>query len=104
MYNTIDSTPLGDVPWQSFTLNYNRDLPDGEVPAPWMEMNYNVWYRDPHTLIYNIKSNLNFKGEFAYAPYHKYSQDVQHCYEDMMSGYWAWKQAVNGAWFIAQLC
>ena len=46
MYNTIDSTPLGDVPWQSFTLNYNGNLPDGKVPPSWMEVNYDVWYRD----------------------------------------------------------
>ena len=46
MYNTIDSTPLGDVPWQSFTLNYNGNLPDGKVPPSWMEVNYGVWYRD----------------------------------------------------------
>jgi hypothetical protein len=23
MYNTIDSTPLGDIPWQSFNLQYD---------------------------------------------------------------------------------
>lgn len=27
MYDTIDSTPLGDIPWQSFTLNFNGTPP-----------------------------------------------------------------------------
>ena len=80
MYSTIDSTPLGDVPWQSFTLNYNGDLPDGEVPAPWMETDYNAWYREPYTLIHNIISNPNFKGGFNYAPYQEYDDDGQ-CHE-----------------------
>ena len=79
---------LGDVPWQNSTLNYSGNLPDGEVP-PWMEVTYNVWYRDPHTLIHNIISNPNFKDEFDYAPFHEYSQDGQHHYQDMMSGDWA---------------
>ena len=73
---------------------YNGSLPDGEVP-PWMEANYNVWYRDPHTLIYNIISNPDFRDKFNYAPFHEYSQDGQHRYQDMMLGDWAWKQAVR---------
>ena len=93
MYNTINSTPLGDVLWQSFTLKYNGDLPDGKVPAPWVETDYDAWYWDPHTLIYNIISNPDFKGEFDYALYQEYSDDDQHCFQDMMSGDWVWKQA-----------
>ena len=58
----------GNVPWQSFTLKYNRDLPDDEVPALWMKTDFDAWYRDPHTLIHNI-SNPDFKDEFNYAPY-----------------------------------
>ena len=36
LYNTIDSTLLGDVRWENFNLQYNRNLPEGVVP-PWME-------------------------------------------------------------------
>ena len=100
MYNTINSTPLGDMPWQSFMLKYNGDLPDGEVPAPWMETGYNAWYQDPCTLIHNIISNPNFKGGFNYAPYQEYDDDGQHHFQDMMSSDWAWKQAVSAALFF----
>ena len=95
VYSTIDSTPLDDMPWQSFTLKYNGDLPDGKVPAPWMETDYDAWYQDPHTLIHNIISNPDFKGEFDYAPYQEYSDDGQHRFQDMMLGDWVWKQAVS---------
>ena len=36
LYDTIDATPLGDVPWQSFSLHYNGKQPEGEVPS-WMQ-------------------------------------------------------------------
>ena len=99
MYNTIDTTLLGDILWQSFTLKYNGDLPDGEVPAPWMEADFNAWYRDPHTFVHNIISNPDFKDEFDYTPYQEYSNDSQHHFQDMMFGDWAWKQAVSATWF-----
>ncbi|KAG1837631.1 hypothetical protein DFJ58DRAFT_628057, partial [Suillus subalutaceus] len=46
MYNVIDSTHLGDVPWQSFTSEYNGTLPEDDVP-PWMTSEYDVWFQDP---------------------------------------------------------
>ncbi|KAJ8587763.1 hypothetical protein M405DRAFT_904199 [Rhizopogon salebrosus TDB-379] len=80
MYDAIDSTPLGDVPWQSFSSQYNGTLPEGDVPPEWMTSEYDVWFRDPRLLIHNIISNPDFKDEFDYAP-------------DFMSGDWCWKQA-----------
>ena len=59
------------------------------------ETDYDAWYQDPHTLFHNIISNPNFKGKFDYAPYQEYSDDGQHCFQDMMSGDWVWKQAVS---------
>lgn len=90
-YKTIDSTPLGNVPWQNFMLNYNSDIPDGVVPTLWMEMDYDVWYRDPCLLIHNLISNPDFKDEFDYMPYHEYDTNGEHQFWDIMSGNWAWK-------------
>ena len=28
MYSAIDSTPLGDVPWESFSLEYGSEVPE----------------------------------------------------------------------------
>lgn len=103
MYKTIDSTPLGSVPWQNFTLNYNSDIPDGVVPAPWMETDYDVWDRDPCLLVHNLISNPNFKDEFDYVPYHEYDANGEHQFQDMMSGNWAWKQVVGGTYYVSYL-
>ncbi|KIK80719.1 hypothetical protein PAXRUDRAFT_157911, partial [Paxillus rubicundulus Ve08.2h10] len=32
LYNTIDATPVGDIPWNKFTLWYNGERPVGRVP------------------------------------------------------------------------
>ena len=55
MHNTIDSAPLGNIPWQSFTLNYDGPPPkilgpDGNAP-PWMTADYNIWFHDPSLLV-----------------------------------------------------
>lgn len=96
MYDAIDSTPLGDVPWQSFSSRYNGTLPEDDVPPEWMTSEYDVWFRDPRLLIHNIISNPDFKDEFDYAPVQEYS-DGAHRFQDFMSGDWCWKQAVSYA-------
>ncbi|KAG1844764.1 hypothetical protein C8R48DRAFT_750825 [Suillus tomentosus] len=95
MYDTIDSTPLGDVPWQSFSSQYNGILPDDPDDIPsWMKSEYDVWFRDPRLLVNNIISNPDFKDEFDYAPLQEYSvSDGAHQFQDFMSGDWCWKQA-----------
>ena len=93
LYATIDATVVGDTPWQSATLNYNGQRPEGPVPS-WMESEHQIWYRDPRTLIHNLISNPDFKDEFDYTPFHEYV-DGKHCFQDFMSGDWAWKQAVS---------
>src|SRR5271156_4579388 len=53
LYNTIDSTPIGDIPWQNFSLKYNEELSDDAVPQ-WVTEEYEVWFRDPHLIIKNM--------------------------------------------------
>lgn len=94
LYSTIDSTPVGDVPWQSFKLSYSGVLPEsGEIPG-WMEDKHEVWFRDPRELLKNLLSNPDFDGEFDYAPYQEYDDAGTHRYQHFMSGNWAWRQAV----------
>lgn len=94
LYNTIDSTPLGDVEWESFTLKYDGVRPAGHVPS-WMDTGYDVWFRDPRQLIHNIISNPDFNNEFDNAPYQEHDNNGSRRYQDFMSGNWAWKQAVS---------
>ena len=91
--------PLGDIPWQSCTLNYKGSPPEilgpnGESP-PWTTADYDIWFHDAHLLIQEMISNPDFAGEFDFAPYQEYSTDGQHWFKDFMSGDWAWKQAVS---------
>lgn len=96
LYNTIDSTPLGDVTWESFTLQYNGpQLVKNTPPAPWMQAEYNVWFQNPHTLVHNLLSNPNFKSGFDYMPYQEHMTTGIHRFQDFMSGNWAWNQVVG---------
>lgn len=96
LYKTIDSTPLGDVPWQSFAVKYTGERPEDldDVP-PWMDERYEVWYRDPREVVRNMLANPDYANEIDYRPFREFSSDGderQYC--DFMSGDWAWQQAV----------
>jgi hypothetical protein len=94
LYDTIDAIPLGDVPWETFSMKYSGERPQRNVPD-WMDAEYDVWFRDPRTIVHNLISNPDFDGEFDYAPYQEYDKAGNHCFCDFMSGDWAWKQAVR---------
>ncbi|KZP31967.1 hypothetical protein FIBSPDRAFT_709365, partial [Athelia psychrophila] len=104
LYETIDSIPVGDVPWQSFNLSYSRSRPnlEGVDDPAWMDDTHAVWFCDPHELICNLLSNTDFDGKFDYTPFQEYDDKGSHRYQDFMSGNWAWRQAANtlGAMFV----
>jgi hypothetical protein len=93
LYDTIDATPLGDVPWETFSLKFNGDKPEGDAP-PWMDASYDVWFRDPRKLVHNIISNPDFEKGFDYTPYQEHNSDHDRRYHNFMSANWSWKQAV----------
>ncbi|KAM6494803.1 hypothetical protein JOM56_009426 [Amanita muscaria] len=103
---TIDSTNLGDVPWQCSKLQYTGNLPLNDIPE-WMTAQYDIYYRDPNEVIKNILSNTAYNGAFNYVPYQEYDNGVRR-YENLMSGDWAFKQATllaenlenHGAMFV----
>ena len=94
LHDTIDSIPLGDVAWESFALQYNGPRPVENIP-PWMEAEYDVWFRDSRTLVHNLLSNPDFKSGFDYTPYQERTNEGVHRFQDFMSGNWAWNQAVG---------
>ena len=70
MYSMIDSMPPGNIPWQSFTLNYNAPPPkilgpDGENPS-WTTADYDIWFHNPHLLIQEMIANPEFKGSIRF--------------------------------------
>jgi len=94
MYDTIDNSPLGDVPWQTFSCKYNGVRPARDAPS-WMDSEFDVWFRDARTLVQNILANPDFKDEIHYGPFQEYDNNGNRRFQDFMSGDWAFKQAVS---------
>jgi len=93
LYDTIDSTPLGDTPWRvsPFVL-MGIDL-KGQVSS-WMDTDYNFWFVI-HTNLFITSSQPRFQGWFwDYAPYQEHDINGSCCYHNLMSANWAWWQAV----------
>jgi hypothetical protein len=93
LYNTIDSTPLGDVQWEQFSVRYNREVPDGDVPQ-WMSSKYEVWFRDPRLVVKDMVGNPDFKNDFDTTPVQIFDRHGSREYQNFMSGNWAWEEAV----------
>lgn len=93
MYDTIDAIKHGDASWQSLLVKYSGPLP--EAPPAWMTSEYDVWCRNPLTLLEHQLGNLEFDGSIDYAP--KVVTDIHDEREvcDLMSSQWAWDQCVS---------
>ena len=102
VYNTIDAIPLGDAPWSSFSVSYSNKLPNGVVP-PWMTAEYEVWHRNPHNIIKNQLANPDFKDKINYMPYQEFIESGDRKWQNLMSGNWAWNQAVRISYFLEPL-
>ncbi|KAG1728409.1 hypothetical protein EDD22DRAFT_982701 [Suillus occidentalis] len=92
LYNTIDATPLGNVPWETFSMSYTGAKPLHDIP-PWMDVTYDVWFRDPCLLLHDMLGNPDFNGEMEYVPYRDYTAGDKRCFKNLFSGDWAWRQA-----------
>ena len=93
LYSVIDSSPLGDVPWQCMeTL-----LPDDSDQAPgWRHKTYEIWYRNPDIVVSNMLSNPDFDGQFDMCPYIDLDADGNRWWSNVMSANIAWRRCVSG--------
>ena len=94
MFRIIDSIAHGDAPWQCLKVWYTGPRPDGVVPA-WMDEVYEVWFRDPRKVAENMLKNPDFDGVFDPTPYREFTKGGERHFGNLMSGNWAWKQAVR---------
>jgi hypothetical protein len=93
LYNVIDVTEVGDVPWQAFSIKYSGKVPAG---APnWMSASYEVWFCDPLAVMEGQIGNPDFANETDYALKQVLSNMNKRQFSDFMSGNWAWNQAVS---------
>jgi len=89
----IDSIPLGNVPWECFSLSYNKPLPETAHLPEWKTTEYEIWFRNPREVIKGILANPEFDGHIDYSAYREF-EDSKRRYCHMMSGDWAWRQSV----------
>ena len=72
MYEAIDSTSMGDIPWKSFTLEYNSVQPEDDIPSG-MIIDCDAWFQNPWDLVCNMISNPNFEDKFDYTLLQEYT-------------------------------
>ncbi|KAJ7657538.1 hypothetical protein B0H17DRAFT_1171932 [Mycena rosella] len=90
LYETIDATKVGDAPWQCYQT---EPLAVGEDAPAWARQSYEIWYRDPETVIANMLDNPDFDGAFDSAPYVHLDSDGKRRWSDFMSANFAWKHS-----------
>ena len=66
LHTTIDSSTLGDVPWQCLVTGVSGDT--DEHSLSWMQTHYEVWYCDPRAVVSAMLSNPDFEGQFDLCP------------------------------------
>ncbi|KAF7318554.1 hypothetical protein HMN09_00365700 [Mycena chlorophos] len=91
LYATIDAIPFGNIPWQSFSVQYTGPLPEGEVPT-WMTEKYQVWFRSPLSIFEKQLANPDFKDEMDWAA-KRIFHDGKRNYTDIFSGNWVWDKS-----------
>ncbi|CDO70545.1 hypothetical protein BN946_scf184573.g13 [Trametes cinnabarina] len=92
MYDTFDGIPVGEAPWDHFSISFNGTPPPGPLPS-WMIREYEVFFRDPRKVLHNQIGNPDFKDDFDYVPKRMYNDTGKRKYKDFMSGEWVWAQA-----------
>ncbi|KAJ3754049.1 hypothetical protein EV360DRAFT_96763 [Lentinula raphanica] len=93
MYNLIDHISHGDAPWKCLQTVVDEHLPTN-VPE-WKKTSYQIWYRDPDTVIANMLSNPEFSNDFDVAPYVHLDGAGSRRWADFMSGNFAWRHAIQ---------
>jgi hypothetical protein len=94
LYDTIDATEIGNVPWESFNVSWSGARTPGEE-APWKNEEFTVYFRDPRKVLQLQIANPDFKFEMDFAPKQVFGKGNSREYMDFMSGNWAWRQAVR---------
>jgi Plavaka transposase len=94
LYDTIDSTEIGSVSWQAFSVQFDGPIAEDSTFPQWKTKSYDVWFRDPLKIAEAQIGNKDFGREMNFAPKRVFSRAGRRQYTDFMSGNWAWQQAV----------
>ncbi|KAH9007749.1 hypothetical protein EDB84DRAFT_1252499, partial [Lactarius hengduanensis] len=91
MHAVIDSSTLGDVPWECI-LTGPPDSIDETAPS-WMQRTYEVWYRNPDAVISTMLGNPSFEGQFDLRAYIDLKANGTRLWNNVMSGNIAWRNS-----------
>jgi len=91
LHALIDSSTLGDVPWQCMVATFDKD---NNAP-PWARTDYEIWYRNPEIVVSNMVANPDFDGQFDLRPYIDLDEHKKRRWSDVMSGNIAWRHSVS---------
>ena len=94
LYAAIDAIKEGGAPWKVYRIHYNGPRPPG-TPPRWMTETYELCTRDSRQVLHNQLSATKFKDNINVAPYRQLSNKGVRIWSNLMSGDWAWKQAVG---------
>jgi hypothetical protein len=92
LLSTIDSVEQGEVLWEAFQVTFTGEK--GPNSASWQNAQYEVYYRNPDTVIKSMLENPDFDGLIDYQPYKEFSASGLRRYNEFMSGLWAWTHTV----------
>ena len=93
MYSTVDKIQEGVAPFQTVYFQYKGPLPPN--PPTWMTTKFELCVRDARQVLREQLRNKAFDGQFNPAPYQQYDSQSQRVFSNLMSGDWAWREAVR---------
>lgn len=93
MHAVIDEVPFGAENWTTVTVQYSGELDDAS-PA-YLRESYTFYMRDVLRSVEVMAESSDFDGKFDYVPYKEFGPDGRRRWSNLMSGQWAWRQAVR---------
>jgi len=94
MHETIDSIKAGPVPWKTVRFRYTGTLPPG-TPPKWMCESYDLCFCDPRLVLLEQITLPDLHDHFDYVPYMQFNEKGDRIWSNLMSGAWAWQEAVR---------
>jgi len=93
LYHTLDAIKAGNAFWKCLVIN-SPSANMANAPS-WKQQEYQVWYRDPDTIIQNMLDNPDFKDQFDIAPYIQTDLTGKQCWTNFMLGNFSWQHCVS---------
>ncbi|KAJ7639463.1 hypothetical protein FB45DRAFT_1134946 [Roridomyces roridus] len=92
LYAVIDSIQTGSLPWRTYEIQYNGDVPPG-TPPKWMTRKYEVCVRNLRDVLHHQLETKTFANDIDMIAYRQFNHQGHRVWSNLMSGDWAWQQS-----------